>query len=42
MIDKQFILTFLKENKSQLQDKYQVNKIKTTQVQGFASIRYFY
>ena len=27
MIDKQFILTFLKENKSQLQDKYQVNKI---------------
>ena len=27
MINKQFILTFLKNNKSQLQDKYQVSKI---------------
>jgi hypothetical protein len=27
MIDKQFILTFLKENKHKLKDKYKVNKI---------------
>ena len=27
MIDKQFILTFLKENKDKLKDKYKVNKI---------------
>jgi predicted nucleotidyltransferase len=27
VINKQFILTFLKNNKSQLQDKYQVSKI---------------
>lgn len=27
MINKQFILTFLKNNKQHLQDKYQVNKI---------------
>ncbi|MEA3498027.1 MAG: nucleotidyltransferase family protein [Campylobacterota bacterium] len=27
MLNKQFILTFLKENKKQLKDKYQVDKI---------------